>query len=56
MLADLEPGVVAPRTIAAVWCRMQPVRADASAFVEAARSACANERLREAQVPQPIAG
>ena len=24
MLADLEPGVVAPRTIAAVWCRMQP--------------------------------
>jgi len=53
MLADLEPGVVAPRTIAAVWCRMQPVRSDAATFVEAARSACAGERLREAQAPQP---
>ena len=53
MVADLEPGVVAPRTIAAVWCRMQPARSDAAAFVEAARSACAGERLREAQVPQP---
>jgi DNA-binding transcriptional LysR family regulator len=44
---ELAPGVVANRTVAVVWSRMQPPRADASAFVESARSACAGEGLRE---------
>jgi DNA-binding transcriptional LysR family regulator len=46
-VVELEAGLVAPRSIAAVWSRLQPPRADATAFVEAARSACAGERLRE---------
>src|SRR5437762_5853760 len=37
---ELEPGLIASRTVAVVWSRMQPPRADASAFVEAARAAC----------------
>jgi DNA-binding transcriptional LysR family regulator len=44
---ELAPGVVANRTVAVVWSRMQPPRADAAAFVESARSACAGEGLRE---------
>ncbi len=44
---ELAPGVVANRTVAVVWSRMQPPRADASAFVEAARSAAAGEMVRE---------
>jgi len=44
---ELAGGVVEPRTISLVWSRAQPPRADASAFVEAARAACATERLRE---------
>jgi DNA-binding transcriptional LysR family regulator len=44
---ELAPGVVANRTVAVVWSRMQPPRADAAAFVDSARSACAGEGLRE---------
>ncbi|HZO34940.1 MAG TPA: LysR family transcriptional regulator [Gaiellaceae bacterium] len=44
---ELAGGVIEPRTISLVWSRAQPPRADASAFVEAARAACATERLRE---------
>ncbi|HEX6763263.1 MAG TPA: LysR family transcriptional regulator [Gaiellaceae bacterium] len=44
---ELAEGVVEPRTVAIVWSRAQPLRADAAAFVEAARSACAAERLHE---------
>src|SRR5689334_13723424 len=44
---ELEDGVIANRMVAAVWSRMQPPRADASAFVEAARSAVATEHVRE---------
>ena len=44
---ELAPGVVGNRTVAVVWSRMQPPRADAAAFVESARSACAGEGLRE---------
>ena len=44
---ELAPGVVANRTVAVVWSRMQPPRADAAAFVESARSACAGEGVRE---------
>ena len=47
MIVDLAPGLIAPRTIAVVWSRTQPLRADAAAFVEAARSVCTAERLRE---------
>ena len=47
VVLDLAPGVVANRTVAVVWSRMQPPRADAAAFVESARSACAGEGLRE---------
>jgi molybdate transport repressor ModE-like protein len=46
-VVELAAGLVAPRSIAAVWSRLQPQRADAAAFVEAARSACAGEPLRE---------
>jgi DNA-binding transcriptional LysR family regulator len=49
-VAELAPGVVAPRTIAAVWSRLQPLTSDAGSFVEAARSACAAERLREPSI------
>jgi DNA-binding transcriptional LysR family regulator len=51
VVVELETALVAPRTIAAVWSRMQPARSEASAFVEAARSACMAERLREPQLP-----
>ena len=47
VVVDLAPGLIAPRTIAVVWSRTQPLRADAAAFVEAARSVCVAERLRE---------
>jgi DNA-binding transcriptional LysR family regulator len=47
VVLQLEPGLVAPRTIAAVWSRMQPPRTDAAAFVQAARTVCAGERLQE---------
>ncbi len=47
VVLELAGGVIAPRTIAVVWSRSQPPRADAAAFVEAARAACAGERLRE---------
>lgn len=46
-VAQLADGVVSPRSIAAVWSRTQSLTRDAAAFVEAARSACATERLRE---------
>jgi hypothetical protein len=46
-VVELADGLVAPRSIAAVWSRLQPSRPDAAAFVDAARSACAGERLRE---------
>jgi molybdate transport repressor ModE-like protein len=46
-VVELAGGLVAPRSIAAVWSRLQPQRADAAAFVEAARSACAGEPVRE---------
>jgi DNA-binding transcriptional LysR family regulator len=47
VVLDLEDGVIANRMVAAVWSRMQPARADASAFVEAARSACATDHVLE---------
>jgi DNA-binding transcriptional LysR family regulator len=47
IVAPLPSGLVAPRPIAAVWSRTTPAHADAPAFVEAARSACAAERDRE---------
>jgi DNA-binding transcriptional LysR family regulator len=47
---ELAGGAVAPRTIAAVWSRLQPMGKDAAAFVDAARSACAGERLREPSI------
>jgi DNA-binding transcriptional LysR family regulator len=47
---ELAGDVVAPRTIAAVWSRLQAMRKDAAAFVDAARSACAGERLREPSI------
>jgi DNA-binding transcriptional LysR family regulator len=46
-ILDLADGVIEPRTIAIVWSRAQPPRADAAAFLEAARSVCAVEQLRE---------
>ena len=49
-VVDLADGVVASRTIAAVWSRLQPLSRDAAAFVEAARSASAVERLREPSI------
>jgi DNA-binding transcriptional LysR family regulator len=49
-MAELAEGVVAPRSIAAVWSRIQPLTRDAAAFVEAARSACAGERLSAASL------
>jgi DNA-binding transcriptional LysR family regulator len=49
-VVSLAEGIVAPRSIAAVWSRMQPLGRDAAAFVEAARSACAGERLREPSI------
>jgi DNA-binding transcriptional LysR family regulator len=49
-VVELAEGVVASRNIAAVWSRMQPLRPDAAAFVEASRSACAVERLREPSI------
>jgi DNA-binding transcriptional LysR family regulator len=49
-VVDLVDGVVAPRSIAAVWSRIQPLSRDAAAFIEAARSACAGERLRAASL------
>jgi DNA-binding transcriptional LysR family regulator len=46
-VVELEPGLVPSRSIAAVWSRLQAPRADASAFVAAARRACAGEPVRE---------
>jgi len=40
VVLELEPGLIASRTVAVVWSRMEPPRADASTFVEAARAAC----------------
>ena len=53
VVLELDAGLVAPRTIAAVWSRTQAPRADASAFVAAARSVCAGERLREPLLASP---
>jgi hypothetical protein len=47
---ELVDGVVAPRTLAAVWSRSQVLSRDAAAFVEAARSASVVERLREPSI------
>jgi len=47
---ELADDVVAPRNIAAVWSRIQPLSRDAAAFVDAARSACAGERLHAASL------
>jgi DNA-binding transcriptional LysR family regulator len=44
VVLELEDGAIANRMVAAVWSRMQPPRSDSSAFVEAARSACASDR------------
>jgi DNA-binding transcriptional LysR family regulator len=49
-VAELAEGVVAPRSIAAVWSRIQPLTRDAAAFVEAARAACAGERVHTASL------
>jgi DNA-binding transcriptional LysR family regulator len=49
-VVELADGVIAPRSIAAVWSRLQPLSRDAAAFVEAARSACAGVRPREASI------
>jgi DNA-binding transcriptional LysR family regulator len=49
-VVELAGGVVASRSIAAVWSRLQPLSRDAAAFVEAARAACATERLREPSI------
>jgi DNA-binding transcriptional LysR family regulator len=49
-VVDLAEGVIAPRSIAAVWSRIQPLTRDAAAFVEAARSACAGERIHAASL------
>src|SRR5439155_21438493 len=38
---ELEDGMIANRMAPAVSSRMQPARTDATAFVEAAKSACA---------------
>lgn len=46
----LADGLVAPRALAVAWSRLQPLTRDAAAFVEAARSACAAERLREPSI------
>lgn len=46
-VVELAEGAVAARTIAAVWSRTEPLRRDAAGFVEAARSACAGQRLLE---------
>jgi LysR substrate binding domain len=35
-VVELQDGLVGPRSIAAVWSRLQPQRADAARFVEAA--------------------
>src|SRR5438477_5934183 len=40
VVLELEPGLIAGRIVAVVWSRMQPPRADAAAFVDAARAAC----------------
>ena len=45
-ILELADGVIAARTISIVWSSSRPPRADAAAFVEAARSVCAIERLR----------
>jgi DNA-binding transcriptional LysR family regulator len=49
-VAELADGVVSSRSIAAVWSRLQPLSRDAASFVEAARAACATERLREPSI------
>ncbi|MFL5955552.1 MAG: LysR family transcriptional regulator [Gaiellaceae bacterium] len=43
----LADGVIAPRSIAAVWSRARPLTPEAAAFVDAARAACAGERVHE---------
>jgi DNA-binding transcriptional LysR family regulator len=47
VVLELDDGVIANRMVAAVWSTMQPPRADAAAFVEAAKSACSAEGRRE---------
>jgi DNA-binding transcriptional LysR family regulator len=49
-VVELAPGVIPARTVTAVWSRLQPLSPDAAAFVDAARSACAGERLREPSI------
>ena len=49
-VVELADGVIASRSIAAVWSRLQPLTRDAAVFVEAARSACAGERLHEPSI------
>jgi DNA-binding transcriptional LysR family regulator len=46
-ILELEDGLLDPRTIGIAWSSERPPRADAAAFVEAARAVCAVERLRE---------
>ncbi|MBA3843304.1 MAG: LysR family transcriptional regulator [Actinobacteria bacterium] len=52
VVLELDEGLVGARAIAAVWSRTQPPRADAAAFVQAARTACALERLNDSQAAQ----
>jgi DNA-binding transcriptional LysR family regulator len=49
-VVELADEIVAPRSIAAVWSRIQPLTRDAAAFVDAARSACAGVRPRAASL------
>ena len=46
-ILELAEGVVEPRAISIVWSRARPPRADAAAFLEAARSVCTIQQLRE---------
>ena len=50
VVLELADDVVAQRSIVAVWSRTQPLSRDAAAFVDAARSACAGERLHAASL------
>lgn len=44
---ELADGLVEPRAIAIAWSSDRPPRAEAAAFLEAARAVCAVEQLRE---------
>ena len=49
-VVELAPGVIASRTVAAVWSRLQPLSSDAAAFVEAARTASAGRAAARASI------